>query len=160
MNSPRFNLMLLFSFTAAALRLGAQTSSNEASTLMDLDRAFDAATAARGVDGWVAYFAPNGSMVGDTARPVTGPAEIREAMKGFFGDPSASLRWKPTRAEITIPGVVGYTVGTFERRRKSKDGKMTVATGRYTTLWKKQPDGFWRIILDTGALDGPPVEIK
>ena len=34
------------------------------------------------------------------------------------------------------------------------------STGTYSTTWMKQPDGSWKIVLDTGNPDGPPVEIK
>ena len=44
--------------------LSAQNLLDEASLLMQLDREFDKATSEKGVDGWVAYFAPNGSMLG------------------------------------------------------------------------------------------------
>jgi ketosteroid isomerase-like protein len=33
-------------------------------------------------------------------------------------------------------------------------------SGTYSTTWKKQPDGSWKIILDTGSPDGPAVVVK
>jgi ketosteroid isomerase-like protein len=138
----------------------AQEKTDEAALLMQLDRDFDKATAERGVDGWVPFFAPNGSMLSDTSRPETGPAEIRAAMKPAFDDSNFSLRWHPTKGEIMIPGVIGYTVGRWERIRKNKEGKWMKSTGTYSTTWKKQPDGSWKIVLDSGVSDGPPVEVK
>jgi len=154
----------LLRFTSGVLLLStatfAQNTPNEASLLMQLDRNFDKATAEKGVDGWVAYFAPNGSMLGDTSKPITGEDEIRKAMEPAFDDSSFSLRWHPTKAEMMIPGVIGYTVGRWERLRKNKEGKLMKSTGTYSTTWMKQPDGSWKIVLDTGNPDGPPVEIK
>jgi len=150
-------LSCILLFTAAVY---AQEKSSDALLLMQLDRDFDKATAEKGVDGWVAYFAPNGSMLGDTSKPITGIDEIRKAMEPAFNDSSFSLRWHPTKGEIMIPGVIGYTVGRWERRWKNKDGKMMKSTGTYSTTWKKQPNGSWKIVLDTGSSDGPPVEIK
>ena len=34
-----------------------------------VDRDFDKATAGKGIEGWVMYFAPNGSMLSDTSMP-------------------------------------------------------------------------------------------
>ena len=96
---------------------------DEAALLMQLDREFDKATAEQGVDGWVTYFAPNGSMLSDTSKPTTGIAEIRAEMEPVFKDSSFSLRWHPTKAEMMMPGVIGYTVGRYERLRKNKEGK-------------------------------------
>ncbi|RPI06301.1 MAG: DUF4440 domain-containing protein [Ignavibacteriae bacterium] len=137
-----------------------QGKTDEAKLLMQLDRDFDKATAERGVDGWVSYFAPNGSMLDDTTRPTLGPAEIRAEMESVFKDSTFSLRWHPTKAEMMIPGVIGYTVGRWERIRKNKAGKWMKSIGTYSTTWKKQPDGSWKIVLDSGVSDGPPVEMK
>jgi ketosteroid isomerase-like protein len=157
-------LSSLLHFTSGVLLLSAVTFAqnipDEASLLMQLDRDFNKATAEKGVDGWVMYFAPNGSMLGDTSQPTTGIAAIRAEMDPVFKDSSLSLRWHPIKAEMMIPGVLGYTVGKWERLRKNKEGKVMKSTGTYSTTWKKQPDGSWKIVLDSGSSDGPPVEIK
>jgi ketosteroid isomerase-like protein len=150
--------LLCFSLSIGTMR--AQKVQDEAVLLMQLDRDFDKATAEKGVEGWVSYFAPNGSMLGDTSKPNTGADEIRQAMEPAFHDSSFSLRWHPVKAEIMMSGVLGYTVGRYERFRRNKEGKLMKSTGSYTTIWKKQPDGSWKIVLDTGNADGPPAEIK
>jgi ketosteroid isomerase-like protein len=137
-----------------------QENKSEVALLMQLDRDFDKATAEKGVDGWVAYFAPNGSMLSDTSKPTTGIAEIRAAMKPVFDNSSFSLRWHPTKAEIMIPGVIGYTVGRWERLQKNNEGKWMKSAGTYSTTWKRQPDSSWKIVLDSGVSDGPPVDVK
>ena len=128
--------------------------------LMQLDRDFDKLTAEKGAGGWVAYFAPNGAMVRGDSIGITGHKAIRESMEEAFKDPNYSLRWKPTKAEMLIPGVLGYSVGRYESRRKNKEGKTIIGTGTYTSIWKKQSDGSWKIVLDTGNPDGPPTVIN
>jgi ketosteroid isomerase-like protein len=137
-----------------------QEKVDDAKLLIQLDCDFDKATAEKGVEGWVAFFAPNGSMLSDTSKPTTGLAEIRAEMEPVFKDSTFTLRWNPTKAEMMIPGVIGYTVGRWERIRKNKEGKRMKSTGTYSTTWKKQPDGSWKIVLDSGVSDGPPVEVK
>ncbi len=151
--------ILILMIIPLAFAIG-QEKTDEAALLMQLDRDFDIATAEKGVDGWVAYFAPNGSMLSDTSKPKTGPAEIRAEMAPVFKDSTFSLRWHPTKGEIMIPGVIGYTVGRWERIRKNEEGKWMKFTGTYSTTWKKQPDSSWKIVLDSGISDGPPVEVK
>jgi ketosteroid isomerase-like protein len=151
-------LCLLISLLSA-IAMG-QEKVDDAALLMQLDRDFDKATAEKGVNGWVAYFAPNGSMLGDTSKPTTGLAEIRAQMDPVFKDSTLTLRWHPTKGEMMIPGVIGYTVGRWERVWKNKEGKWIKSIGSYSTTWKKQPDGSWKIVLDSGVSDGPPVEIK
>jgi len=138
----------------------AQEKNDDAALLMQLDRDFDEATAERRIEGWVYYFAPNGSMLSDTSQPITGLQEIRTAMEPAFKDSSFSLRWKPTKAEMMMPDKLGYTIGRYERLRKNSEGKLMKSTGMYASVWKKQPDGSWKIILDTGHPDGPPLEVR
>jgi len=128
---------------------------DEAAVLLQLDRDFDAASAQNGAEAWVAYFGDHGALLPANAPPLSGPDAIRETMTPVFTQPGSSLRWQPTRAEILIPGALGYTLGRYERRRNGDDGRPLVQRGTYFTLWRKQPDGSWKIAADTGQPDGP-----
>jgi ketosteroid isomerase-like protein len=131
----------------------AQQSSDEREAMMKADRDFDLATHKYRVDGWTAFFAPNGSMVSDTLPPVLGPEAVRKVMSRPFSDTTFTLRWRPTRAEILIPGNIGYTVGRYERFKADSVGTIRKEIGTYATVWKKQPDGSWKVLLDTGEAD-------
>ncbi len=128
---------------------------DEAAVLLQLDRDFDTASAKDGAEAWVAYFGDHGAILQPGAAPLSGPDAIRAAMAPVFTRRGSSLRWQPTRAEILIPGALGYTLGSYQRRRTGGDGRPMVQYGTYFTLWRKQPDGSWKIAADTGQPDGP-----
>jgi len=107
--------------------------------------------AKRGVEGWVDWFAENGSELQD--KPVTGKAAVREAMKGFLGTPGLVFYWYATRAEIFPSGDTGFTSGRYQIESTDKEGKPTTQNGTYITIWKKQKDGLWKVFADTGAAD-------
>lgn len=158
-----FALSMIATVVAFALERpvsNAQGPAGEGELLLKLDREFDQATAEKGIEGWVAYFAENGSMLGATEPPVTGPNAIRQYMGPALAEAGFSLRWQPTKAEMMIPSIVGYTVGRFERKRKNEQGKTLLVRGSYVTVWRKQADGSWKIILDTGHPDGPPTVVE
>jgi ketosteroid isomerase-like protein len=117
--------------------------------LMAADRAFAAATAERGADGWVEYFASNGRMLGG-ARIIAGTDSIRAVMTPAFADTSFALTWEPRFAEASEDADLGYTVGRWERRQA---GEVT-GTGWYLTVWRRQPDGTWKAEMDLGNDDG------
>jgi ketosteroid isomerase-like protein len=48
-------------------------------------------------------------------------------------------------------GDMGYTWGHFDGRSKDAGGNPVVTSGRYMTIWRKQPDGNWKVVLDAGA---------
>lgn len=127
--------------------------SPEEEALMRTDREFNAATQARGVDGWVSYFASNGSMVRPKG-PITGHDAIRAAMAPSFADPDFSLTWEPEMVRLTLGGRIGYTQGRYRMTHKGPDGKRVESTGAYVSVWQKQSDGSWQVVADVGDPDG------
>jgi ketosteroid isomerase-like protein len=119
--------------------------------IRDADVAFAKATSERGVDGWVSYFADSGVMMGP-GHAWVGRAAIREVMAPELGDTARSLVWRPTSAEVSESGDLGYTIGRWERTARLKDGTH-VARGSYVTIWRKQGDGTWKVVLDIGNAD-------
>lgn len=151
MPRPALLVILLGVMTACTRSVDVATTR---AALQDADRAFDLATSERRLDGWVEFFADDGAML----RPggaVTGRAAIREHMSPVLRDTSFTLRWNPTHADAGASGDLGYTVGRYEARRRDAKGGTAVRTGTYLTIWKKQADGSWKVVLDTGVEDPP-----
>jgi ketosteroid isomerase-like protein len=123
--------------------------------LLNADTDFDKAVAEKGVDAWVFAFAEDGIMF-RTGEIVRGHAAIRELMAPAFDTPGFSLRWKPVRADIATSGDLGYTYGTYESISPGPDGKPATRTGMYVTIWKRQADGSWKVVVDLGSASPPP----
>jgi ketosteroid isomerase-like protein len=65
------------------------------------------------------------------------------------GPSDAVLSWGPAFAEIARAGDLGYTGGPWELRPKA--GADPTNFGHYISVWKKQPDGRWRVVADGGV---------
>lgn len=52
-------------------------------------------------------------------------------------------------------GDMGYTWGHYEGRSKDPDGNARVTAGRYFTIWRKEPDGSWKVVLDASNEEPP-----
>ena len=129
--------------------------SDIAAELMAADRAFAAAAAARGLDGWMSFMSPDAVRMGRMQNPVRGIEAIRGSDAAIFADPAVRLTWDPTDAGA-FDEQTGWTVGHSEVRRKAADGSETIErTGHYITIWRRSPDGRWLVALDTGAGDPP-----
>lgn len=76
---------------------------------------------------------------------------------------STLLNWWPTVADIAESGEFGYTTGPYQFFNKRTDSA-PVGNGYYSTIWKKQPNGEWKIKVDLGVRLEPlqplPVELK
>lgn len=118
--------------------------------LFAADRAYARAVADSGYAAWVTRFAP------DIAKPgagglvmLRGVTPVSGLDKEMFADPTRLLLWEPTDAVAYADGRTGVTVGRSAWVRKTARAD-TLARGRYITMWQRQPDGSWKIILDTG----------
>jgi len=60
------------------------------------------------------------------------------------------LRWKPEGGNLSKEGDLGYTYGTYIRTYENEQREITRSTGRYLTIWRRQPDGSYLIELDMG----------
>jgi ketosteroid isomerase-like protein len=73
----------------------------------------------------------------------------------FLNDKNNRLTWTPVHIDVSKSGDLAYSYGTFEFRSLGKDGKPSVEHGKYTTIWKRQPDGTWKVVLDMGNSMAP-----
>lgn len=116
---------------------------------MQADRAFAAAVAEGGTDAWVTWFAEDGAQIQPGSGEIRGRDAIRELMAGL-DDPNFSLAWEPRRADIAASGDLGWTTGSYVSKGIGVDGQPRQAQGRYVTIWRKQPDGSWKVVMDLG----------
>jgi ketosteroid isomerase-like protein len=121
--------------------------------IMKADRDFNKATQEKRAEGWLSYFALDEAALTDP--PTVGKQAITERYQKLFANADFTLTWEPVKAEVFPAGTFGYTTGKYVARFKNKEGKMMVSRGHYITLWRKQDDGSWKIVGDSGGPDGP-----
>ncbi|MGD2154993.1 MAG: hypothetical protein PVG79_17140, partial [Gemmatimonadales bacterium] len=64
------------------------------------------------------------------------------------------LSWEPVVADVSAAGDLGYTTGPWEYRQDPEAD--AVAHGNYFTVWKTQPDGSWKAVIDHGISNPTP----
>jgi len=126
-----------------------------ADTLKQLEAEFMKATAEKGSQGYMSYYADNSVEVPNGAALIEGKTNIAKDM-GFLDDKNNRLVWTPIGADISSSADLGYTYGNYEFHSKNKDGKATVEYGKYTSIWKQQTDGSWKVVLDMGNASPQP----
>ena len=148
-------LLLVSSAPAPA----AQGTDDARQALMAADTAFALTVAQRSLAAFSNMISEKALFLGST--PHHGRPEIIHAWKGFFEpDRKTTLSWTPVRADVAASGDLGYTVGTFVLRTIDDAGAVTEKHGAYVTIWRKESDGRWRAVIDTGTPPGStPVEI-
>lgn len=153
----RLRAFLAIFLVVSTLAYGATktTREQERQAIAKAEADFEKARADRGLEGWLSFFAE------DTADFVRGgpftftKEEMRKHLQKDF-DPADQLRWKPVKIEVADSGDLAYSLGTWQLKGKDPKGNAVTQTGQYITVWKKQRDGSWKVVADTGTIDPPP----
>jgi ketosteroid isomerase-like protein len=117
--------------------------------LFDLEARFAKDVLARGGAAFAEWFAEDGVALSNGQPPKVGRVAIAKTANWSAKD--YLLTWTPTDGVMGPSGDMGYTWGPFEGHSKDAHGNPVVTTGRYTTVWRKQPNGDWKVILDVGS---------
>ena len=121
----------------------------DAGILLRLEADFMKAAAERGSQGYMSYYAEDAAELPNGADMFRGKESIAKTMN-FLDDKNNHLTWKPVYADMAASGDLGYTYGIFEFRSKDKEGNPSVEYGKYVSIWKKQKNGSWRVVMDMG----------
>jgi ketosteroid isomerase-like protein len=117
--------------------------------LFDLEAKFAKATAEGGGKAFATWFAEDGVSMGNGQAPVHGRDAIAKQATWLAKD--YQLLWTPTDGVMSPSGDMGYTWGHYEGHSRDADGSSKVTTGRYLTIWRKEPDGSWKVVLDASS---------
>ena len=106
------------------------------------ETAFAKTMADRRLDRFTEFVAEDAVFNGN--KPHIGRAAVVDTWKGFFEGPQAPFSWAPDAVAASADG--RYAVSTGLARDPA--GKVI---SRFTTIWRKDGDGRWRVIVDQGV---------
>lgn len=114
------------------------------------ERAFAAATEQIGVrDGFLTFFAPDSIQIQRGPKVTLVPAKEGLAAQPLPKLPLANkLLWEPYTGHVSADGTLGWLTGGFVSLNQAQ--QIPVRQGAYFSVWKRQPDGTWRVWLDEG----------
>lgn len=121
--------------------------------VVEAERAFARYCVENGIRAaWLEYFTDDGIIF----QP--GPVNSKQ----FYSKrpvqtkpPKVVLNWEPRFGDVSRAGDLGYNIGPWNLDVNSEPKEPT-EHGYYMSVWKKQPDGRWKIALDFGSGRGAP----
>jgi ketosteroid isomerase-like protein len=120
--------------------------SNYKLELLTTDRSFSELSEKEGIKiAYFEYIDSNGVLLRPNELPIVGAEAIDYLAQQ--NDQDYSLTWDPQHAEVGASGDLGFTYGVYILKPRDYD---TLFYGNYTNIWKKQPDGKWKLILNSG----------
>ena len=124
--------------------------------LFGLEKKFATAVAEGGGPAFASFFDKDGMTLGNRTAPAIGQEAI--AAQAKWSPQNYQLTWTPEGGQLAPAGDMGFTWGHYEGRTIPETGKPVVTSGRYMTVWKKESDGTWKVVLDSSN-EAPPESI-
>jgi ketosteroid isomerase-like protein len=140
-------------FTVAA-QVGAQVPP-AFTEMADAERAFVKRAQEVSISQAFIEFFADDAVGFQSGQPASAQLELRK-QPSAARDPNQIFWWEPRYGDIAASGELGWLTGPVRMGRKDKDaGK--VRHGNYTSIWKRQADGRFKVIIDIGT--DPPGEV-
>lgn len=141
------------------LPVGEKNFPRSLAPVVEAEHAFAQLSIAQGMKpAFLRYAAPDGVIF-----ERDGPAGAIETWAQRNPAPTGLLTWWPVYADVASSGDLGWTTGPYEFRDNPSDAKPS-DTGHFFTVWRRQPDGSWKFVLDLGvrhpAPDAPETALR
>jgi uncharacterized protein (TIGR02246 family) len=94
------------------------------------------------------FFADTAILMAPKSPAVEGKENIRKVWQQMLALPGPGLSFSAARVEVARSGDLAWEQGTYEFTTRDENAKTTTEKGTYVTIWKKQPDGAWKVVAD------------
>jgi len=139
----RISFLILLAVLLGLATAFAQTTPDP-KELVAVEQTFATAVDGHGIKaGFLQFLAPDGIIF--RPGPVNGVTYLKDKPES-----PAKLAWEPEHAAITSAGDFGWTTGPWKWRADSTEP--ATLFGQYLSIWQKQGDGAWKMVLDVGVV--------
>ena len=131
------------------------TRAADEATVRAADEAWSQSAKNGQMDQFLATYAADAALLVPNSPLTSDEVGRRKLIGGLFASPGFALSFQPSKVEVARAGDIAYTLGTYQLTLNDANGKPTVDRGKYVTIWRKQPDGGWKSIVDAFNTDLP-----
>jgi len=106
--------------------------------ILDLESAFSSAVSSGGLaKAYATYAAPTLRLHREGNSPLTEASQVSAYLDGSSQKPA----WQPVAARVARSDDLGYAYGSYTLSPSGEEGN-------YLHIWKRQPNGDWKVVLD------------
>ena len=139
----------LITAALALLLLAAPLAADEAADgLRAAEIAFAASVADRDAEAFASFLDEDTVFV--AAAVLRGKAAVIEAWNVFFAEDGPKLSWQPETV-VVRPDGLGLSRGPYTLTAPGPDGVERTASGQFMSIWRRDEDGAWKILFDSGC---------
>lgn len=146
-------LIVVFTVTACANAPSQIDVDAEADELMRLSREWSEVAGSGDIEATLAYWADDAVMMAPGQPPLRGRPAIREFVEATGSIPGFSVRWEPLEAHVSDSGDMAYLIERNHFSFQDSTGTQAAESNKVVTVWRKQPDGSWKNVIDIWNAD-------
>jgi uncharacterized protein (TIGR02246 family) len=119
------------------------------SAIRAADAAWSKAAGEKDLARTVSYYADTAVLMVGGSPLASGKDAIQKAFADMMANPGFALSFAPTKVEVSKAGDLAYEIGDYSITFSDKKGKPQTTKAKYVVVWGKQPDGTWKVLVDS-----------
>ncbi len=120
----------------------------ERRAILAQDEAWAAAAAAKDLERTLAYWTDDATLMPPDMPALKGRDAIRQYVAAGFQAPGFSVSWKAQEVDVAGDGAIAYEIASNQFTIADSRGAVHTTQGKGVTVWRKDPDGVWRCVVD------------
>lgn len=156
-------LVFFFALFVTQAAACAQTNSSQKAapdTLRALDIQLQNAITDGDLERIMSFYAEDAVLLPAAEPLIEGKEAIRDEWAHILTIPGFQNTSALAKLDISASGDLAYIVGSYKAVMMGEDGGTVQEPGKWVTIWKRQPTGGWRIVVDMYNTDVPPPDHK
>ncbi len=143
--------------TTACKQQTPDTRAADVEAVKNLDAQWSKTAGTHDVDATVAYYSDDAVLLAPNQPILTGKQALRASWATLLS-PNNDLNWHATHVEVANSGELAYLTGTYQLTAKDAQGHASLDRGKIIEVFRKQPDGTWKVVADmyNSDLPAPP----
>ncbi len=142
----------LYLLALPAVLLGCSSTPPDLETerraILAQDQAWASAAAEKDLGRTVAHWTDDATLMPPDMAALKGKDAIRQYVAAGFQSPGFSVTWKAQEMIVGPSGMMAYEIATNQFTIADSAGALHTTAGKAVTVWRKDPDGVWRCVVD------------
>ena len=128
----------------------------EGEALMQLSREWSDLIETGDLDAIMSHWDEDAVMLPPDMPALEGKAAIRGFVEAAMAVPGFAIRWEPLSVHVASGGDMAYMIERNVTTVSDSLGNPIESHGKVVTVWRKNPDGSWKNVIDMWNSAPPP----